>query len=230
MSSSTHHVGDRFYVVTIAQQIGGREEQQDAYAVRSLPDGLLLVVADGMGGLKRGREVATDACAELPPAFASAFARTGSARRAFAAGFAHAQSVVIGHLGGQNGGCALTGAYVSSRGVCFAHLGDVLGTLHGSAGPRHETAFHRMAPHVLSRYVGTSGGGPPDVSPWFSVSPGDRILLASDGVHETCARSDLGRLARDPDVLVRQAVRRPDADNATILVCEEAHAGSWARD
>lgn len=231
--------------VAIATGIGDRAEQQDAGAAGQVAAGagVLLTLADGMGGMEGGREAALTAVRRLPTHFRGFRLLSEVRRMQFDAAFSSTNVDVCKALRGALGGCALTSAYVrggAEPAVWFAHCGDVAGMIvrpmgGGKAEVHHRTIAHRARRNALSRFVGDPfGTSPPDVSEGLRVREGDWIVLATDGITDVLAGDVLSGLfdtgARAQvvaDHLVALALslgRAGKRDNATCVLARVTRA------
>ncbi len=190
--------------VCISQWIGKREKQEDSYAVRYLPEGVLFLVCDGMGGHQCGEiasRVAADAFAEH---FVSGEGDTPTRLRA--ALDAANESVRLAFCAnGVYGGTTLTAAYVSGGVLWWVSVGDSpllvwrnkhLLRLNADHSLRSEymeyvkqgvMTYESAAAlgHFLSSAL--TGGEMKLVdapSTPFPLLPGDRLVLASDGADD----------------------------------------------
>lgn len=180
-----------------------RETNQDVALAEELPDGrLLLVVADGVGGLPGGEvasRTAVDAAAET--------LRTGSAeepeatlRRAFAAANDAVRAGQRGHLDRMS--TTLVAAVIRDRTAWVANLGDSRAYLVAGGEARQLTLDHSwveesiraglMAPddplaavsrHIITRAIGLEAQAELDVFGPVDVPPGGVLLLCTDGLH-----------------------------------------------
>ena len=214
--------------------------------------GVLLVVADGMGGARAG-EVASRLAVE---SVLESYGRDPDAplvalQRAFerANRAVHTESRVHPERGGM--GTTLTALVLRERDAFIAHVGD--SRVYRVRGGRIEqlTADHslvaqlvrerqltpeeaRVDPrrNVVTRSVGVGPvvevdllrlDGPP--------AEGDVFLLATDGLHGVMTDDEIAAQAADPDPdrvgarLVALALERGGPDNVTVLV---AHVGAAA--
>jgi PPM family protein phosphatase len=209
------------------------------------PRGVLLVVADGMGGRQAG-EVASQAAVEvIEHAYRE---ERGTPGEALLRAFERANQNIIGlalrshALTGMGTTCTAL-ALVDGR-AWSVHVGDSrLYLLRGDGiyqlSEDHtecmelvrrgamtlEEARRHQDRNVLSRAMGTR----PDVQ--FNVwpnpliaRPGDRFLLCSDGLHELVPASELLDVARNANPhaacrnLVRMARDRGGYDNITVAI------------
>jgi protein phosphatase len=235
------------------QSDGAREEQQDAY-VHSNPDdrearrrtGMLLLVADGMGGLPRGREASQTAVRT----FQSEYERRAADRDVPAAlsealEAAHAAVCDLGRSSASGSGTTLVAAaivrdclhWISTGDSCLYLLrADELVRLNVDHTVRREQRLAvarghadpssiRAGANAVSSYVGFSHGLASDrtVRP-FPLRDGDRILLCSDGTYESDIRalSGSGEPQEAADAIVQAAMNRgnPSQDNVTVVIAE----------
>lgn len=235
----------------IAQWIGCREKQEDSYRVKYFPDGLLVVVADGMGGHHCG-ELAS---AEAVRAFEDFFAESASlglsvSERLQSALIAANESVGRAFADCcRCGGTTLVAAFIGQGVIRWVSVGDSPLLLWRGGRLLRLNADHSLRA-VLMEYVsaGTmshsdamrsghqlrsalTGGeiamvdAPATPQP---LLPGDRIIVASDGVDELLLSpvlTDEVRAllsVRDGNMSVRvveacQALNDPGADNVTVV-------------
>ncbi len=228
-----------------ASQLGGRHEQQDRWGVFTTPpgDGLLAVVADGLGGHRDGAlgaQAVMDAAATVvrertellrtQPAEALALL-CSDAQAAVVAASAKAHSTVVA-------------LWLHQNHVYWMHVGDSR-FYHLRAGSRLARTRDHSAAQILidlgeiseaevanhpdqSRLYRSLGGAKlpkPDIGSG-AILPDDVLVLCSDGFWEYISETELweatrhGQLSALADVLVEQAVVRggQQADNATLVL------------
>jgi protein phosphatase len=230
--------------VGVATDAGGRADNEDA----AWASGRLFVVADGMGGHESG-EVASATAVDVVAALAEVPEPDESEVRD-AIRRAHAAVREIPHGRGRRPGTTLTGVVLTQHeGVpCWLVLnvgdsrtyrmaGAVLEqvtTDHSEVAelvargllPADEAAYHPRR-NVVTRVL---GGGAFDVDPdllWLPVSPGDRILVCSDGLTDALPDARIeAELKAEPDAqaaadrLVAAALAAGARDNVTVVVVD----------
>ncbi|MCY3655120.1 MAG: protein phosphatase 2C domain-containing protein [Chloroflexi bacterium] len=180
-----------------------RETNQDVALAEELPDGrLLLVVADGVGGLPGG-EVASRTAVDA----AAGTLRAGSdeepeatLRRAFAAANAAVRAGQHGHLDRMS--TTLVAAVIRDRTAWVANIGDSRAYLVADREARQLTLDHSwveesiraglMEPddplaarsrHIITRAIGLEAEAALDVFGPIDLSPDSVLLLCTDGLH-----------------------------------------------
>jgi serine/threonine protein phosphatase PrpC len=185
--------------------LGDREDNQDRVAIHDGASGLLMVVADGMGGHAGGALAATTAVDSLRESFdgaAPGFEPARFLREALAR--AHDAVVVVGEEVGIGSRprttCAVclvhdgvaTWAHVGDTRVYFSRAGELV------TRTRDHTAIEALLQdglisedeipgHPMRHYVEFCLGGAPEqplvtVSEPTELAPGDMVLLCSDGL------------------------------------------------
>lgn len=235
-----------------AQDIGERENQQDNYCICEDPQkGVLAVVADGMGGLENGAEVSGIVTYVFKEYFKQAVKFDYPELELLQMVINANQSVCnyISSTGGSMSGSTLVAAYVKSDELYFTTIGDSHIYLMRNGGliqlnrehvygaeldeemvrgnvTANEALSHRERKSLTS-YMGMKEIAHVDrnVAP-VRLCPGDRILLASDGVFGTIFDEEIERalLASTPEraaELLIHAVKEKKKrrqDNATAVV------------
>lgn len=237
------------------QILGARSNQQDSFSILAADDALVMVLADGMGGYTGG-ELASRAAVE---GFSRTFEREGRAapgkRLKDAVHAANEQVRIVRKKRGSNDemGTTLVAAWIGAEGLRWASVGDsllllvreeqmfLLNALHQYSSEleqmveegsitREEALCHPARHSLTSALMGKEVPHVDLRDDCFSLLPGDRLLVASDGVGpyldslgpagmrylsmlsaEELVRSVLDGIIRDG---------APNQDNAT-LVCAE---------
>ncbi len=246
----------------VAQWIGKRAEMEDSYALRHFPDGSLAVVCDGMGGHDCGLQAAQIAARSFVKAFEQSEDVTTARRMRDALDFAN-QSVGDYFIKrDMYGGCTLLAVYIFSGVLWWVSVGDSLLFIWRHGRLLRLNADHSMR-SIYEEFVrsGTMSfeeamaqghslrsavtgeeipliDSPPTP---FLLLPGDRIVLASDGVDELLLQTPLSEAARvildsPSDNLSAEiiegcrALGREDADNVTVLSMDYPAAKKNAND
>ena len=243
-----------------ASHLGGRKEQQDRWSVYITPekDGLLAVIADGLGGHCDGA-LAAQAVIDAAKEFIhvdleilrvrpqeAVLLLCERAQTAVAAVSARAHSTMVA-------------LWLYQDQAYWMHIGDSR-FYHLRAGRRlvrtrdHSTAQMLMELGEISeaeianhpdqnRLYRCLGGGQP-AKPEIgsgSVSTGDLLVLCSDGLWEHVSEAELwaSTYSRQLKVMARTLVERaasrggPQADNATLVLVrlrpQETRGWSWVR-
>lgn len=207
-----------------AQSIGTRNEQQDAFGFSDKDDhdfashgGVLAVVADGMGGLERGRQASLKAVEAMLHAYGAKHA-TESVADALTRAARHAQDEVLGlaRNTGRSGDCGTTlvAAVVKDGVLIWLSIGD--SRLYRFHGRRLErlTTDHVYA-HDLARKVaaGTLTQSEADHDPAqasltsylgipqledidrnhapLRLENGDWLLLCTDGLYQSLSEMEI---------------------------------------
>ncbi len=236
---------------SIAQWIGCREKQEDSYRVKYFPDGLLVVVADGMGGHHFGEVASAEAVCAFEDSFAeSASAEQPVAERLMAA--LHAANDAVGRAFSDSckrGGTTLVAAFMGQGVIRWVSVGDSplllwrggrllrLNADHSlrailmdyvSAGTMSHSEAMQRGHQLRSALCGGEMSLVDSPATPQPLLPGDRIIVATDGVDDlllTPVLSDEVRELlsdRDGNLSVRvveacQALNDAGADNVTVV-------------
>lgn len=234
-----------------------REENEDSLAIYEPTDlqvksrkGVLIALADGMGGLNEGATASKIAvetvvrryCASLEPPRLALEHASRDANRAI---YNHSQQVAGGRLMGST----LTAVAVFENSALLAQVGDSRAYLYQDGVIRQVTKDHTLvreladlgqlkeasSQYALNRNVLTRGLGlrqevAIDIYELEDLKRGDRILLSSDGLHELVKPEEMAacleRFGINVDGacrdLVELARNRGGPDNITAaIVCIE---------
>lgn len=223
-----------------------RSANEDAFGER---DRRAFVVADGMGGRPGGAVAATTAVATLLDALAvpgraidwrAVVEATNDAVRRAAAAAGHARV-----------GAAVAALRVAGGRATVVHLGDVRAYRLGADGAVQLTTDHNVGQELTRAHLDPARlrlhpaelaaltvflGDPGSVNGFgvrnVSVSPGDRLVLCSDGVHarlgpdvwqSVSAMSSPRQIA---ETLTEAAVAAGSTDDVTALVARFADSGA----
>jgi len=217
----------------------------------------LFLVADGMGGQQAGEEASRMAIEIIPKEVAKRLGADGAEVKAIQSAIrdavAEANQEILGSSGAvtefSNMGTTVVLALFRNERVYVAGIGD--SRAYRLRGGRLEqlTKDHSLADalleagtitteelpnhkfkNVLYLYLGSKDarGGPEDVRV-LDVLPGDRFLLASDGLTGVVRDDDLARILNSCDdpqraarILTEQALANDSKDNITSLVIHVA--------
>lgn len=235
----------------VAQWIGKRESQQDVYAVKHYPQGTLAVVCDGMGGHDEGGKSARVAADTFVAAFSAALDSPVRERLEHAL---NAANEAVGKLftDFQYGGTTLVAAFVGGGVVWWASVGDSplfmwrrkrllrLNADHSMRAIYEEFVKNgTMTPKealLKGHMLRSALTGEPlemvdiSITP-LPLLPGDRLILASDGVDSLFLPSEMtadtramldvrtGNLAADI-VEACRALEEEYADNVTVVTLD----------
>jgi PPM family protein phosphatase len=236
-----------------------REQNEDAVLI-SEPDpqmletnGLLLAVADGMGGYQRG-EVASRIAVEtlrevyygspigeneIPDRLKRAF-RTAN-ERIFEDGSAEGQQNMMG--------TTLVAAVVKNNDLTLANVGDSRGYLVRANNVNQVTQDHSLVAeqvaagamtaeearesqhrNIITRALGHRNRVDVDIFE-IRLLADDRLVLTSDGLHDYVSDTDLAQIpiSRSADdaarELISKAIENQTNDNVSVLVASFTHVG-----
>ncbi len=232
-----------------------RERNEDACLARPLEPGsalpgIVLAVADGMGGHRAGEVASALSLQALLEALRPALAAPGAGRaaileRAVAAANRQVWALANATPDLEGMGTTLVCAVVDSDGeATIANVGDSRAYLVAGASARLLTVDHSLVgellragrisaqeahthPYrqVLSRALGVQPDVAVDTFGGVLLSPGDSLVLCSDGLSAYLEPAELASLVRaslgaqdTADRLVALALRRGGHDNATVVV------------
>lgn len=235
-----------------------REENQDAAFIAELPGGALLgVVSDGMGGHRDGRQAAEITVREVGRGLRETSLESWSER--LERSIASAHEAIRTNMEGA--GATVVAAILESGAepeapwrLHLGHVGDsraylVRGAMLLRLTADHsvvaqwvrdghlseDEAFHHPERNLLSRALGQAEALAIEIATPLALSPGDRILLTSDGVHGVLPEAAFATLAAAPgsaaeiaSEAVAAALAAGSEDNLSILCLEipPATAGS----
>ena len=242
------------YRVANLQGVGSRARQEDSFTFVNAMDvtqmrenGLLAIMADGMGGMQDGKAASETAIASLRADF-QAMDRSGDIPGQLRESALRASERVYGLLGGEGGSTLIQCLFYREQ-LWFACVGDSalfllrdgeLCTLNRQHNVLHERYLdtiraRRMDPsyarddpekHALTQFLGMYGMDEVDVLLHsLPLHDGDRFLLCSDGVADMVPKDLLQQCMENesPDAVcasIEQAVlaaNNPYQDNYTAL-------------
>ncbi|MDD4299276.1 MAG: protein phosphatase 2C domain-containing protein [Methanomicrobium sp.] len=222
---------------------GKRVSNEDSYIAARIGRGLLLAVADGLGGHAAG-EVASDIAVEtVRKVFSDGYFEGMDAdekKELLIHAFNEADSEILRNASGkQEGmGTTLVAAFVEDNCVIAANTGDSR-LYHCSSELRQVTSDHSLVQdlvrkglvepdaarfHPMKHIINHSLGGDFTVDTYcFTANADDTILLSSDGLHDYISKRDIEAILRKKPAndiakeLIRSAMLSSD-DNITAVV------------
>ncbi len=199
--------------------IGSREMNQDAYLISE--DSGLYAVADGVGGGLRG-EIASRMAIE-------GFRLYASERVSLEPTIRRLQEDIykeaIESLGEPIMGTTLTALRITGNEVRLGHIGDshcyhFTGSVLKLITEDHESFEESLGGPVLSSYLGM----PTDTHTFrvqeetFTISPGDKILLCTDGLYRQLSETRIAQLVQ----------QHPRLEDIATALCAEASAADYS--
>jgi protein phosphatase len=227
---------------------GLRASNEDRYALDA--DRQVFVVADGMGGGSGGERAAALAVDLLPRRIRARLDDRGQPETAIQRALAEANQAILALSGqleaGRRCGAAVVLAFRSGDQVFIPWLGDCRAYQVTATGVQRLTQDHNirnaliragtlteeeaarsLIHNVLHRFLGCNELTEPFEFCTIRPEPGDRLILATDGLYPLFEENDLAAVCRahpDPqecaDQLVEEALRRGSRDNVTCVVAD----------
>lgn len=235
----------------IADLTSGEVSSPCAEVAISLPDsGFLLLVCDGMGGAAAGDVASRIAAESIKQRLIDAGGEVSAhPQEALGDAVLTANRAILAevrvHPQTRGMGTTCTAAIVLPGMLTVAQVGDSRGYLlragklwsltkdqslaeqlldQGVLTPEQVGTFPLR--HVLVQALGTRTAVDPVITQ-YSLLPGDRVLLCSDGLHGTISEADIqaglgadGDLTDTTSTLVKRALAAGGQDNVTVVVAE----------
>jgi PPM family protein phosphatase len=243
------------YRVGTKTDVGRRRQRNEDYlSVNETPQGLLLIVCDGMGGHVGGERASRLAVQQFVEAFQSG---EGDPRALFANAVERAnhevfrESAMHAELAGM--GTTLVAALVHEGRALVVNVGDsrayrwhagrlervtsdhsVVEELVAAGRITEEQARVHPQRNLITRALGTAARVEPD---FFNVDigDGDALLLASDGLHGMISDATISQILRSQsgpdaacDALVAAALEAGGDDNVTVALVRRGADGASA--
>jgi serine/threonine protein phosphatase PrpC len=217
----------------------GRKRRSNQDKVICCPESFFFAVSDGMGGMPMGGETSERIAKDLPGIAAKLVEKHGGkAVNVKALGEAFKNEIISysdklfreSNAGSDPlGGATFCGVFLAAHSAVFVNLGDSRAYVlkAGDPVPRQVTEDHNQAAELVrlgvltkeqaknhyssSQLVQFVSMEPPAEPDCFieDVSPGDVILLCSDGLHGMLKESKIGILlgsSKDPDAVCRHLI------------------------
>ncbi len=207
------------------------ENEDTVAAMPCGPDAVILVIADGVGGLPGGKRASETAVTKLAESLHVAMTESMLLRTAILDGIEAANKSVLDIGNGSattmtvvtiEGLIARTYQVGDSEAIIVGQRGRIKSQtmVHSPTGFAVEAGFldkrealHHEERHLVSNFVGTSDMRI-DIGPAVKLRPRDTVLLASDGLTDNIQIDDViniirkGPLAKAMDSMVRLAHHR----------------------
>lgn len=229
--------------ISCAQDMGRRSYQEDSVTFCGLKNGAAAVVADGMGGLKDGKQLSSNVTEKMLEGI-----KAFSADIPIHKQFSSLIEEINGYAAGSGSGSTVCAVYCCSKGVFWCSVGDsrlylirngkicrmtedgdyfnMLLELVIGGSLSLESADSDPQRDYLFQYIGADKR----LSPDCSIRPlipekGDSLLICSDGVYNALSDEELAKIVSEK---VPGSARRiaeqvmakdiPSQDNLTALV------------
>lgn len=209
--------------------IGSREKNQDSYLVAD--ELSLYAVADGIGGGYNGEVASKMAVEGLKAQFSPTKTLTETVRYLQASIYQEAMN----NFGEPLMGTTFTAVHLTDLEATFCHVGDSRlylydGTILKQLTEDHEQYDENLKGTVLVSYLGLDINAFPlkIQEERFTVQPGNRLLLCSDGLYKQVEETRVAALIREnlqaPQILLEklctEASRAEYSDNITVVYIE----------
>jgi len=237
-----------------------REANEDAVFPRSESDtspvrltderlaqkGHLLIVADGVGGGRAGREASHWAIRVAAERYNdSPDPNLGTALRAAVEAANASLYQYLQSTGAQGAGCTMVATVIHGNALYVANVGDSRAYLIRNGQISQLTRDHTLTQqkldrglirpdqaemdpdsNVLTRSMGAGPSVQVDLFPPLQLAPGDTVLLCSDGLTDMLPDHDIANLAtkgsprKAVERLIAAANRRGGFDNITVVIAQ----------
>jgi len=203
-------------VVGNAQTIGKREQQEDSFATTSTENGLLAVLADGMGGYTQGK-MASHTAVET---FVRRFRNTGNIHpleKFFRETVLLCNQRVLQQGKGERSGTTLVAVVINENELYWVSVGDsaivlfrdgelenlnkkhvfqrVLEERYLSGEISEKELIRNPKKKRLTSYIGHEGFKDIEIyNKTIRLSPGDKVILCSDGVYNSLSELEIEHL------------------------------------
>jgi protein phosphatase len=228
-----------------------RQQNEDYLGVKQTPNGLLIVVCDGMGGHRGGERASALAVEAMLKHVAEG---RGSAEALLREGSQLANDAIVreaaSHPELEGMGTTLVAAILRGPGATIINVGDSraylqrgdslkpISTDHSLVAEMvargeitREEAAHHPRRNIITRALGSQAGVEPDLF-HIELEREDVILLATDGLHgmiDDNAIRDVLTLIPDParacDELVERALSAGGVDNVSVIIARYGEGG-----
>ena len=207
-------------------------------------------MADGMGGTRGGELASAAAIAAVDDCLRSSMGQAESwLRVAFERAHAAVRDLSRSKLELRRAGTTLVAALIRDDELWVANVGDSRAYLIRRYGAEQITVDHSWAEeeiragmvgrssaaakahrHILTRSLGSGSQLDVDVFGAIYLTPGDRVLLCSDGLYGAVPDTDLACMTRsfDPDMAAHRLVETANSaggpDNISVIVIKSEAA------
>lgn len=141
--------------------------------------GHLLAVADGVGGVRGGREASSLLIGALAQTYYKTTDKSADARLKTA--IIQANAIAVQQNQHENASSTIVAAAVHAGKLHVAHVGDSRAYLVRNGQVQQLTEDHALG-NRLTRYLVSTNEFPPTMHPAIKLETGDRVLLCSDGL------------------------------------------------
>ena len=207
-----------------------RQENQDDYRAGELPgDAAWVLVCDGMGGARGGREASQSACNVIERCFQEQYAQCmpgeeeAFLKRALISANRFIFQKAMHEEAFAGMGTTAVCALVRAGQAFLCHAGDSRAYLYRDGKITVEEAEHHPQKNIITKALGVDYRLEPECT-IVKVQPGDLLLLCSDGLTNAVPREDIEQLLGKgsfydlPDRLVDTADENGGPDNITALL------------
>ncbi len=174
--------------------------------------GHLMAVADGVGGVRGGREASELLINALAQTYYQTIAQ--SAEERLEAAIIQANALAVEKNRHENASSTLVAATIHAGKLYIAHVGDSRAYLIRNGQVQRLTEDHALG-NRLTRYLVSTNSFSPTMHPAVKLEKGDRVLLCSDG---------LFRPIKDQTALLN-IIQNYHAEEATYRLIGLANAG-----
>ncbi|MBN2734644.1 MAG: serine/threonine-protein phosphatase [Methanomicrobiaceae archaeon] len=222
---------------------GKRSYNEDSYLAAQIGKGLLLAVADGLGGHAAGEVASKIAISTIRKIFSKGYHEgmdAGEKKELLIFAFKEADLEIIKNATGkcEGMGTTLVAAFIEDNSVVAANTGDSR-LYHYNDEIRQITVDHSLVQdlvrrglvdnnsarfHPMKHVIQHSLGGDFTVDTFsFEISKGNVLLLSSDGLHDYLEKSHIEAVLREKGAnviakeLIKSALLTSD-DNITAVV------------
>lgn len=188
----------------LESRIGGRSENQDSFGYIETPDGLLVIVCDGMGGGPGGKTASSTVVEVVRQSVLESSNLHKSREDALKIAVERAHEVLLNKMQEfpslKGMGTTIAALYINNESAVLLHIGDsrlykirgsekvfrtqdhsMVGEMVRNGTLTEEQARLSAQANIITRAIGIDGKNKPDID-IIPFEKGDRFVLCSDGI------------------------------------------------